>query len=49
MEYSMLMSVYRNTKLDELRLCMDSVFAQEPAPTETVIVEDGPVSEEVQT
>ena len=49
MEYSMLMSVYRNTKLDELRLCMESVFAQEPAPTETVIVEDGPVSEEVQT
>ena len=49
MEYSMLMSVYRNTKLDELRLCMESVFAQEPAPTEAVIVEDGPVPEEVQT
>lgn len=47
--YSVLMSAYKNTKLDELKLCMDSVFTQNPAPTETVIVEDGPVSEEVQT
>lgn len=47
MKYSMLMSVYRNTKADELKLCMDSIFAQNPAPAETIIVEDGPVSEDV--
>lgn len=48
-EYSVLMSVYKMTKQDELKLCMESVFAQDPAPTETVIVEDGPVPEDVQT
>ena len=47
MKYSMLMSVYKNTKADELKLCMDSIFAQNPAPAETIIVEDGPVSEDV--
>lgn len=47
MEYSMLMSVYKNTKASELRQCLDSVFEQVPAPKEIVIVEDGPVREDV--
>lgn len=47
MEYSMLMSVYKNTKVDELKQCMDSIFMQNPAPKETVIVEDGSVPEDV--
>lgn len=47
MEYSMLMSVYKNTKASELKECMDSIFIQNPAPKEIIIVEDGPVSEDV--
>lgn len=47
MEYSVLMSVYRNTKDSELKQCMDSVFVQTPAPSEIVVVLDGPVSDGV--
>lgn len=47
MEYSMLMSVYKNTKEAELRECLESIFIQNPAPNEIIIVEDGPVPDDV--
>lgn len=45
--YSVLMSVYIKSDLQQLRQCLDSVFEQVPAPKEIVIVEDGPVREDV--
>ena len=47
MEYSMLMSVYKNTNVSELKECMDSILIQNPAPKEIIIVEDGPVPDDV--
>ena len=45
--YAVLMSVYAKTNLAELKQSLGSIFAQNPAPAETIIVEDGPVSEDV--
>ena len=47
MQFSVLMSVYKNTKLSELKECIDSLEEQTVKADEYVIVEDGPVSEEV--
>lgn len=47
MQFSVLMSVYKNTKPDELQECIDSLLAQTVKADEYVIVEDGPVNEEV--
>lgn len=47
MDYGFLLSVYINTKLDELIQSMESIFIQKPQPKEIVIVEDGLLSEEV--
>lgn len=46
-DYAVLMSVYIKVNTEELKECMDSIFIQNPAPKEIVIVEDGPVSEDV--
>lgn len=47
MQFGVLMSVYKNTKLDELRECIESLLGQTVKADEYVIVEDGPVSDEV--
>lgn len=47
MEFSVLMSVYKNTKLDELKECIESLDAQTVRADEAVIVADGPLSADV--
>ena len=47
MQFSVLMSVYKNTKLSELKECIDSLLRQTVKADEYVIVEDGPVAEDV--
>ncbi len=47
MQFSVLMSVYKNTKLNELKECIESLQEQTLRADEYVIVEDGAVSEEV--
>lgn len=47
--YSVLMSVYKNDKPDYLRLAIDSMLNQSFAPEQFVIVEDGPISDELKT
>ncbi|MBD5132144.1 MAG: glycosyltransferase [Clostridiales bacterium] len=46
-EFSVLMSVYKNTKLSELKECLDSLENQTVKATEYVIVRDGQVSSEL--
>lgn len=45
--YSVLMSVYIKEKPEYLRLALDSMFDQTVAPDEIVIVEDGPLGDEL--
>lgn len=47
MEYSVLMSVYKNTDKNEFSECIDSLLIQNPAPKEIVCVIDGPVQGEL--
>lgn len=47
-EFSVLMSVYIKEKEEYFRQCMDSVLKQTLMPNEIVIVEDGPITEELQ-
>lgn len=47
MEYSVLMSLYKNTDKNEFIECVDSLKIQTPAPKEIVCVIDGPVSGEL--
>lgn len=44
---AILMSVYRGTRSDELAEALNSITAQTRRPDEIVIVEDGPVSDDV--
>ena len=46
-DFSVLMSIYKNTKLSELRQCMESIFNQNAKSNDIVIVFDGPVAEDV--
>lgn len=48
MEYSFLASIYKNTKIDEMKLCVESMLAQSILPNQIVIVVDGPVGESLQ-
>ncbi len=48
MDFSVLMSIYRNTKASELKECLDSLYNQTIKASELVIVQDGPISEELQ-
>ena len=45
--YSVLMSVYKNEKAEYFRLSLDSMLAQTVCPNEIVIVEDGPLTDEL--
>lgn len=47
MEFSLLMSVYKNERADYLTACFDSIFQQSVLPTEIILVEDGPLSQEL--
>lgn len=47
--FSVLMSIYKNTKLDELIECLDSIFDQSVKSDDIVIVFDGPVPSEIET
>ena len=47
MDFSVLMSVYRNTKIDELEQCLVSLYEQTVKSNEIVIVIDGPINEEL--
>ena len=45
--YSVLMSLYRKENPEHFRLAMESVVRQTVPPTEIVLVEDGPLTEEL--
>lgn len=45
--FSVLMSVYSKEKADYLRLSLESVFTQTIIPNEVIIVEDGPLTNEI--
>lgn len=47
MKFSVLMSLYYKEKTQNLRECMESLLTQTVLPTEIVIVEDGPLTEEL--
>ena len=47
MNFSALISVYKKEKPEYFRACLESVFANTVPPTETVIVKDGPLTEEL--
>ena len=46
-KYSVLMSLYIKEKPEYLRLAIDSMLNQTVKPNEIVIVEDGPLTEEL--
>ena len=48
-KFSVLMSVYKNTKATELRECFDSLLEQTVRADEYILVVDGAISEELQT
>lgn len=46
--YSFLASVYKNSKADEMRVCVESMLNQTVKPDQIVIVVDGPIEGELQ-
>lgn len=46
-QFSVLMSVYKNEKPEFLKLSLASIFSQTVPPTEVVLVEDGPLTDEL--
>ena len=46
--YSVLMSVYAKEKTEYLRISLDSMLAQTVRPSEIVLVEDGPLTKELE-
>lgn len=46
-KYSVLMSLYKKEKPDYLRLAIDSMLNQTVAPDEIIMVEDGPLTDEL--
>lgn len=48
-KYSVLMSLYKKEKPEYLRLAIDSMLNQTVAPDEIVLVEDGPLTDELYT
>ena len=47
MKYSFLASIYRNTKADEMKVCVETMCSQTVKPEQIVIVIDGPIGEEL--
>lgn len=48
MKFSVLMSVYKNDKKEFLKTALDSVINQTIKPNEIVLVEDGPIDEDME-
>ena len=48
LKFSVLMSVYKNDNVDYLKIAIDSVINQTLKPNEIVIVQDGPISKELE-
>jgi len=48
MPFSVLMSLYIKEKAEYFKACMESILAQTVLPDEIVIIEDGPISEELE-
>ena len=48
-KYSVLMSLYKKEKPEYLKIAIDSMLNQTVAPDEIVLVEDGPLTEELYT
>ena len=46
--YSFLASVYKNTKIDEMKISVASMVGQTLPPEQIVIVEDGPIPQELE-
>ena len=46
-DFSVLMSVYKKENPSYMRDCLNSVFNQTLQPTEVVLVEDGPLTQEL--
>lgn len=46
-QYSFLASVYKNSKVDEMRICIESMVKQTVKPDQIVIVIDGPIEGEL--
>lgn len=49
MQFSVLMSLYINEKAEYVKACFDSLLAQTVPATEWVVVEDGPLTDEMYT
>ena len=47
MNFSVLLSVYRKENPEYLKQSIDSIFTQTVTPTEIVMVEDGPLTDEL--
>ena len=47
MQFSVLMSVYKNDKPDEVACAIDSILNQSKRPDQVVVVIDGPISDEL--
>ena len=47
MNFSVLLSVYRKENPEYLKQSIDSIFTQTVPPTEIVMVEDGPLTDEL--
>lgn len=48
LKFSVLMSVYKNDKEEYLKLALDSIINQTVKPSEIVLVEDGPIPENIE-
>jgi len=47
MDFSVLISIYKNEQPEFLRQCFDSIFSQTLPASEVILVEDGPLTEEL--
>lgn len=47
LEFSLLLSVYNKEKSEHLKECFESIAVQTVAPTEIILVEDGPLTDEL--
>jgi glycosyltransferase involved in cell wall biosynthesis len=46
-KFSVLMSIYKNSKVSEIKECLDSLYSQTVKSDDLVIVLDGPVADEI--
>jgi glycosyltransferase involved in cell wall biosynthesis len=46
-EFSLLISVYKHEKVEHFSMCFDSIYHQSVQPSEIILVEDGPLPQEM--